>query len=197
MPCDPSDVTWLGAARNHYHCAASHRGISLHEEEPLLPLLWYSNQVEERNWLKANLEDWSEKSALHVVLSALEPYICYYLGVFFPLILEVPFLIGNYAPSSSGIHDVKIWPFVNSLLFYNIINVWNLFKNTDIVSPTCYTNICGLRLGEADFIRFINFILLRFWFITLSYSWLFLWLLIVYDVLRQFPSATLILIMHY
>lgn len=83
VPCDPHDVTWLGAGRNHYHCAASHRGISLHEEEPLLPLLWYSNQVEERNWLKANLEDWSEKSALRAVLSALEPYICYYLGVFF------------------------------------------------------------------------------------------------------------------
>lgn len=37
----------------------------------------------------------------------------------------------------------------------------NLFKNTDTVNPTYYTNICKLRLSEADFIGFINFILLR------------------------------------
>lgn len=71
-------------------------------------------------------------------------------------------LIENYAPSSFGIHEVRIWPLMNSLM------LWNLFKNTDIVNPIYYTNVCKLRLGEADFIGFINFILLRFWFITLS-----------------------------
>lgn len=57
-------------------------------------------------------------SALCAVLSVVEVHICYYLEafIFFFLILEVPFLIQNYALSSSGIHQVRICPCMHGLM---------------------------------------------------------------------------------